>query len=137
MVLFVMAIVRVIRDDLIASGDIPSFIHGTAAMTRESLGILDDTRPNLNMLCRSVPRNVCPCQLSMLSPLESQKPGRSQMYAIDTVFLCPIDNHVTGNGHYFVSIVVELGASEAHSLSTSQWGGPVRGVNSGGIPTGS
>jgi len=61
MVFFVMAMVRVIRDDLIASDDVPSFIHGTA-MTRESLGILDDTRPNLNMLCRS----ACPRQLSML-----------------------------------------------------------------------
>ena len=69
MVLFVMAMVRVIRDDLIASGDVPSIIHGTAAMTRESLGIPDDTRSNLNMLCRSVPTNACPRQLSMLFSL--------------------------------------------------------------------
>ena len=40
------------------------------------------------------------------------------MYAVDTVFLCPIDNHVTGNDTTSVFIVyhvMEMSASEAHS----------------------
>ena len=115
-VLFAIAMVRVIKacvHDLIVLGDVPSFICGTAAMTREPLGIPDDMRPNLSMLCRNVLRNVCLlASYRCCSPLESQRPGRSWMYVVGTVFLCLIDNHVTGDEHYFCIYCVLRGGDE-------------------------